>query len=343
MALSGLATGIGSLPFKDPDPALDLIFSCCPQVPFWPQLPRHGVSESMVAQFSEKFPCLRLTLDGVVFDCIDQDRQLEKFYDRLISQDLESFALSRGYAPGLWRFYERLQTQDIRDVRAIKLHVTGPFTFAASINDGMGLPLLHDEVFMQAFVKGLIMKASWQIKLFRRFGKQLIIFIDEPYLSSFGSAFAPVTREDVLPVLAEFCTVLSAEDVHIGVHCCGNTDWSLFTETKGLDIINFDAFDFLDRIILYAQQLDGFLSRGGILCWGIVPTELQDERSGLTKERLREKIEGGIRQLAAKGINEKLIRERLLISPACGLGNRDIVTAQKVFKLLKELSDDLRA
>jgi hypothetical protein len=46
----GAATGIGSLPHTDPQTALRLIAQMCPEVPFWPQLPRLSVHEQMIEQ-----------------------------------------------------------------------------------------------------------------------------------------------------------------------------------------------------------------------------------------------------------------------------------------------------
>lgn len=44
----------------------------------------------------------------------------------------------------------------------------------------------------------------------------------------------------------------------------------MFTDTKLLDIISFDAFEFLDRFLLYADNLKGFMEKGelsaGVLC-----------------------------------------------------------------------------
>jgi hypothetical protein len=46
-----LATGIGSLPFVDPEEALDLISGELPDMPHWPQLPQRGEREHFVYQF----------------------------------------------------------------------------------------------------------------------------------------------------------------------------------------------------------------------------------------------------------------------------------------------------
>ncbi len=336
-----LPTGIGSLPYVDANQALDLVFNYCPQVPFWPQLPKRDPREGMVAQFSENLPCIRMSRNGVFFDPQRIDVELEAFYAHIIENDTDYFKISPDFARGLHGFLERLEKADSSPIEFIKGHVTGPFTFAASIQDTAGKALLHDNVFMQAISKGLEMKALWQIKTFRKFGKKIILFFDEPYLGCFGSGFTPITRETVVSVLEEFTAAIRSEDVHIGVHCCGNTDWSIFTDVPGIDIINFDAFGYQDKFVLYADNLKGFLQRGGIICWGVVPTQGFD--LSFTPESLVERIEEGFKRLIAHGVDRELLTEGLMLSPACGLGTLDVAKAKDIFRLLSQTSTLLRA
>ncbi len=334
--LSGLATGVGSLPFVDPQAALDLIFQCCPEIPFWPQLAKRSHLESMIAQFSENLPCLEATEEGVIYNSANREDKLEKFYERIISQDTDYFKISEKFGLGLYKFCQRLEKADLSKIKYIKCQVTGPFTFSAGLSDENGLALLHDDVFMQVITKGLIMKALWQIKLLRQFAKPLIVFWDEPYLGCFGSAYTPMTRERVVQVLKEASAAVQSEDVLVGAHCCGNTDWSMLTDIPGIDLINFDAFDYLERLVLYADNLKDFLGRGGILCWGIVPTV--EFNSRITPEFLLEKVAKGIATLEQKGISRQIIESNLLFSPSCGLGTLDIGKAEGILKALAEVS-----
>jgi len=341
MKLKGLATGIGSLPYKDPDQALDLIFQYTPQIPFWPQLPRRDIREGMVAQFSENLPYLKVDPDGLTFSALQaRERDLEIFYERIIANDIDYFKISEVFAAGLHKFYQRLEKERLENVEFIKCQVTGPFTFAASIKDEGGVPLLHDAVFMQVVLKGLAMKALWQIEFFKKFGKSIILFIDEPYLSGFGSAYTPINRDDAVASLKEFTQSVKRDNVLLGMHCCGNTDWSIFTDIEQIDIINFDAFDYQEKFVLYADNLKGFLARGGIICWGIVPT--QSFSGNETPKSLAGKLMEGITALANKGLDEDLLLERLLISPACGLGALEQEKSEKILKLLSETSAFIR-
>lgn len=340
--LKGLATGIGSLPHKDADSALDLIFKYTPCIPFWPQLPKRDIREGMVAQFSENIPCLDITTAGLAFNAKDKDSKLGAFYEQIISNDVDYFKIGEDFAQGLHRFYQRLEKTDLKDVEFIKCQVIGPFTFAAAIKDEDGFALLHDMVFFQAILKAIIMKALWQICFFRKFGKKIILFLDEPYLACFGSAYTPINREDVVNNLTELTQELKSNDVLLGIHCCGNTDWSMFTDIEGLDIISFDAFEFLDKFMLYAEDLNNFLKKGKerSICWGIVPT--QDFQEGLTADYLISKIKEGIETLAKKGLDKDLLLDKLLVSPSCGLGTLDVEKSGKIFGLLSEVSSTIR-
>jgi methionine synthase II (cobalamin-independent) len=340
MNIRGLATGIGSLPFKDPQQALDLIFHYLPQAPFWPQLPKRNIREGMVAQYSERLPGLKMTDDGLQYDDKTSEQEMEPFYERIIGMDLDYFRISESHAAGLYAFHSALKQRDLSDVRFIKCHVTGPFTFAAGIKNDSGVALIHDEVIMQALTKGLAMKALWQIKFFKEFGKPVIIFIDEPYMAGFGSAYTALTRETAVKTLKEFSSALKGPGVSVGVHCCGNTDWSIFTDVETIDIINFDAFGYLDKLILYGREIGSFLNRSGILCWGIVPT--QDFQDNIAMELLAGKLRSGIDALVRKGASRDFISEQLLLSPSCGLGTLDEKTSEKIFRLLSGLSAYIR-
>jgi methionine synthase II (cobalamin-independent) len=336
--LRGLATGIGSLPHRDARKAVELVFKYAPRIPFWPQLPKRDVREGMLAQFSENLPFLSVDKDGLRFDAlVAQDRALEIFYEKIIAGDIDYFKISENYAQGLYAFSNRLEASDLARIKFIKCHITGPFSFAASVKDYNAVALLHDAVFLQALIKGLTMKALWQIRFFQKFGKKIILFIDEPYLSCFGSAYTPLNKEDVTFCLTELTSgIKQSQDVLVGVHCCGNADWSIFTDSAGIDIINFDAFGFRERFVLYADNLKGFLKKGGIICWGIVPTQ------GFSGQETPESLAAGIQEaidfLEKKGLDRKALEERLLISPSCGLGSLDIEVSEKILELLAKTS-----
>ena len=50
---AGRVTGIGSLPFTDPEAGVRFVAEHSPEIPFWPQLPRRSEDEGMIAQSNQ--------------------------------------------------------------------------------------------------------------------------------------------------------------------------------------------------------------------------------------------------------------------------------------------------
>ena len=80
-----------------------------------------------------------------------------------------------------------------------------------------------------------------------------------------------VSRENIINYLNEVIDAIKLEGALSGIHCCGNTDWSLLTDTK-VDIINFDAYEYSEKLALYSDSIESFIKRGGKIAWGIVPS-----------------------------------------------------------------------
>jgi hypothetical protein len=196
--------------------------------------------------------------------------------------------------------------------------------------------MFYNEEFRDVIVKALAMKCRWQIQKFKPFAENIICFIDEPILSAFGSStYVSVTRTDVVGLLSEMIDAVHRDGALAGIHCCGNTEWSLLVDA-GVDIVNFDAFEFGETILMYADSIKKHLERGGMLAWGIVPTSPKIREQ--TIDGLSGKLEMLMDKLAAKGIDKNLITDRAILTPACGTGSLEAADAEKVFETLSSLS-----
>jgi len=118
----------------------------------------------------------------------------------------------------------------------VKVQTTGPISFGLTIVDENKRAIYYNDEFNDVIVKALAMKCRWQIRKFRKFAQAVICFIDEPILSAFGSStYVSVTRDDVVAKLGEVVEAVHAEGALAGVHCCGNTEWSILIDA-GVDI-----------------------------------------------------------------------------------------------------------
>ena len=184
---------------------------------------------------------------------------------------------------------------------------------------------------------GLARKVAWQAEKFRELGKEPIIFLDEPFLTGFGSAYLPISRDEVTEILTqtlEETREAAGGPVTLGMHCCGNTDWSLLLNAP-IDILSFDSYGYFESLRLYDQALAHYLDRGGWLAWGLVPTnggvwpETADSLWPRFQQvtQLAEDVQWGLKDILAQS----------LLTPACGTGYMSQDEARRVLTTLKEL------
>ena len=339
-----MATGIGSLPLTDADEAVALALRYLPEAPIWPQLPRRGMVEAMDGQYSEALPGIAADEERQrwYFDTVrDLAPELERFYERVIAEDLEHFAISETHAPGFHALLRALEGGVPAGVRFLKGHVTGPLTAGLMFKDADGRDVIHDETLFDALVKGLAMKAAWQVARLGALGKPVIVFVDEPAMESLGSAFSAVPASVIAEKLDEVIEAVHARGGLAGIHCCGNADWPMIFGTK-VDIVNFDAFGYLDRVLLYPAEIRAFLERGGSLAWGIVPTAAftgEETASGLV-----ERLEAGVARLAATtGLERAAILRSSIVTPSCGMGSLTPAAAEAILGLTLAVSEGMRA
>ncbi|MBU1006826.1 MAG: methionine synthase, partial [Candidatus Omnitrophica bacterium] len=257
---------------------------------------------------------------------------LGKLYETYISEDYDAFALTKEHAEG---FYAFLDAAKKIDPECVKGHITGPISFGLGVCDEKGKAIIYNETLKEALIKVLEIKAAWQIDKLKTICKNVIIFIDEPYLTSFGSSFISIERSDVIPALDSVVDKIHSKGALAGIHCCGNTDWSLLTETAA-DIINFDAYSYAEGLALYPDDIKGFLKKGGTLAWGIVPTSdavLKESESSLLSRLSQE-----IKNLENKGIPRKLLIDNSLLTPSCGMGTLSEELTGDIIKKLTGLA-----
>jgi len=334
MEFGCLPTAIGSMPHTDPLEACSLISRYLKEIPAWPQLPQRSPLENMCTQFSEGFPGVVVRGETIYIDrSKDLDKELEEFYSAYLENNIDKYPISRNYAAGLHHF---LTLKNLTPL-AVKGQVTGPVTWGLTVTDNEKRAIIYDDTLGDVVAKFLRLKAAWQEKTLKKMAKDTIIFVDEPYMATFGSVSMNLSRARVVSLLEEVFRGLNGLK---GVHCCGNTDWSVLLETS-VDILSFDAYNYAQSLSLYPAEIKKFLDKGGAIAWGIVPN---DEPS-LKKETvasLKDRLEVAMAPFTRNGVPfQQLIRQGLL-TPSCGLASTSIEAATQALELLAELSTNIR-
>lgn len=332
MKLEGhfLTTGIGSIPYRDAKKSAEEICEHF-DIPFWPQLPKRGFKENMYVQFSEGLPFTIIDEKNkkiYVDTSKDLSEGLAKIYEVYISGHYDSLGLTKEFSEG---FYVFLDIAKKYKKKYIKGQVTGPLSFGLSVVDEKGKSIIYHESLKDALLKLLEIKALWQIEKLKDVSEEVVIFIDEPYLTGFGSSYVSIERQDIIAMLQSMKEAIHKKGALCGVHCCGNTDWSILVDA-GIDIINFDAYSYMESLLLYTTQIGSFLKKGGYVAWGIVPTGEVVLKE--TAESLSQKLSAHIEKLEKKKIPKDLIISHSLLTPSCGMGTLSENLAERIISII---------
>ena len=322
------------MPHVDAGEACSIVLKYLPEIPAWPQLPGRSPLEGMGMQFSEGFP--GLVMDGArlhVEPSSDFEVGLEQIYVDAGEDSTDNYRVSDRYAAGLSAFLSRAAGS-----HTVKGQVTGPITWGLTVTGKDGLGILYDDTLAEAAAGFLRLKASWQEKELRRIAPNTIVFVDEPHLVALGSVFTPIPDEKVPGLLRE---VLGGIKGVRGLHCCGNSNWSVLLDT-GIDILSFDAYNYASSLSAHSDSVRTFLERGGAIAWGIVPND-EEALADESPSGLRDRLEDAMAMFTRDGTKFRQIIARGLITPCCGLAGLSPLAAERALELTATLSRDLRS
>ncbi|GEA16859.1 hypothetical protein E308F_31050 [Moorella sp. E308F] len=337
------AAAIGSLPYQEPGPALELIFKNMPLVPHWPQLPRRGHQEHFVYQSLS--PLVRLGLikdepgEMPVFTDASPDwaANLTAFYSLYLEAEagseeaLAAFAIPREAGIGFYALVECLEQHGPGRARFLKGQVAGPVTAGLYLSSSSGRSAFYDPQLRDLIVKTTAMQACWQVRELGRFGLPVLVFVDDPALAAYGtSTHVALQRDDLVEALAGVVEGIRAKGGLPGAHSCSGVEWPIFFES-GYQIVSFDAYNYFTSLQVFAPDVATFLDRDGVLAWGIVPTYEQAWQE--TAASLAVRLQGAIEELTRKGVDRELLYHQSLVTPACGTGVLDVRLAEHIYKL----------
>jgi methionine synthase II (cobalamin-independent) len=340
---------IGSLPLTDYVQATRLVWEYTPQIPLWVQLPKMP-GESITRQFAAAMPGLTEEDGRAFIDAAgpDFEQSLLSFYEEAMALQDESadldrsrFAMAPDTAGGFFELINQAMNRTPPPL-AVKGQIVGPVTFGTSLCDRNGKAIFYDPQLRDASVRLLALRARWQVRRLAALGRPVLLFIDDPAITGFGSSiYIGLSREDICQSLAAMIDAVHLEGGLAGVHICANADWTLVLDSAA-DVLSFDAYAFFDQFVIYREAIRRYVDRGGLVAWGLVPTLSPEDLDRESAASLFAQWEAKSAQLEALGIDRKRLMAQSLITPACGMGTLSVDLAMKALRLTRELADRIR-
>ncbi|SPD75862.1 conserved hypothetical protein [uncultured Desulfobacterium sp.] len=335
MAIPGslLTTAMAVMPHVDVKKALDTALSL--DIPFWPQLPNYSYYEDMYVQAAEHFPGIILNMEKRTLR-FSMEKFIAEFEEAMTHFDQpDYFDISKTYSV----VYHEFLSKDLSSYPAIRGQLEGPISFGFNIKDQDDRPILFDDTVRPFMIEFMAKRINVQLSRLKKLNPNAFMFVDEPGLQFLFSAMAGYGDLKAKEDLDLFFSMI---DSPRGIHLCGNPDWD-FLLGLDLDILSLDLYTNAEIFSSYGAAIKRFLSRGGVIVWGIVPTGFENfEKENIPS--LIKRLEEVWDILEKKGIEKSSLFSMSLLSPAtCCLINPDREkTVEKAFKTIKEISRQLR-
>jgi hypothetical protein len=165
-------------------------------------------------------------------------------------------------------------------------------------------------------------------------GCRQVVFIDEPALDELTAETLPIPPDAAIDLVS---TVLaSIERLAVsGLHACATADIAALV-AMGPDVLSVPVDR---RLIDSAGYLSRYLADGGTIAWGAVPTEGPIPTSA---ERPWRKLMELWCELVHLGADPHLLRDQSMVTPECGLGTHTPAVAERVHRLVADVSSRIR-
>jgi len=328
-----LTTAMAVMPHQDVDRALQMALSL--DIPFWPQLPHVSYYEDMYVQASEHFPGMVLDMQNQRLS-FDSAKFMEELEQALANFDRpEYFDISPRYSV----VYHKFLDLDLSDRPAIRGQLEGPISFGFNVKDENDRPILFDDTVRPLMFEIMSQRVNAQLRRLKNKNANAFMYVDEPGLQFLFSA---LSGYDDVKAKADMEAFFAAIERPRGVHLCGNPDWD-FLLGLDIDILSMDVFTNGEIFGSYAKSIARFLDRGGVLSWGLVPTNFEPF-SLESLPSLEARLLSVWDHLTGAGVDRDFMLSRSLISPAtcCLVNNDGALTVERAFGVVGELSRRLR-
>jgi hypothetical protein len=339
-------TAMGIMPHKDVDKALELALGL--DIPFWPQLPNVSLYEDMYVQSSEHFPGIMIDFEKgrLAFNTAKFQEDLEDYFTKM--ENSEIYALTKEYSMVFKKFLSR----DLKSHKAIRGQITGPVSFGFKVLDENLKPIIYNEEVKTILFDFIQKKVNVQYQELKTKNQNAFVWVDEPGL---GYVFSGLTGYNDQQAKQDYNSFIQGLEGPKGLHLCADVNLPYLLEL-GIEILSFDSFQIGFMPKEYSRGVAEFIKEGGVISWGIVPTE-SSVLSIQTPEGLASILSNYWEVISENtGMSLRQIAEQALIAPArcclkdiaiestgkCEIPNAEEKIVEKAFAFLPEISRILK-
>jgi methionine synthase II (cobalamin-independent) len=318
--ITGLATGMGSLPGDDIDAALAMVFDELPELPHLPELPARGPGADLIGRTACQLVGLPVDLQPAGWRLVDRPGIDRRAARELLEGDLDALLPVAGAG------YDG----------ALKVQLAGPWTLASMVELPRGGRVLRDAGATRDVAASLAegIREHLADVARRAPGAHLVLQLDEPALPAVlagriptASGLGTLRVPDDSVALALLREVVSAADkVPVAIHCCGVEPPLRLMHEAGATALSVDLSLGVNRDVM------GELVAAGAVLWlGAVPS------LGPGVPPTARDIADPVRRLWRElGFDPERLPTSVAITPTCGLAGASPGWAHSAYRLARQ-------
>jgi len=320
----GIATGVGSWPGTDPGEAAATIVGELGDLAHLVELPGRGTGSDMIGRACALLVDLPFDTSTRGYRLAPRPGMVSRRARDLLRTDLDALEEA-------WE-----STGSAGSGRLLKVQAPGPLTLAAQVELPGGHRLLTDSGAVRDLSESLVEGLSRHIaEIESRLGAKVIVQLDEPSLTAVldgslkGTSMLDSVRAVPAPdALAMLDSVVTGVPAPVLVHTCAARPALGFLRGSAAAAIGFDI------ATIGTADLDAIgelLEAGKQLVLGLIPAEAP--AAPLT---WREVAEPAVRLVDRLGFPRRILADRILVTPACGLSGTTLTWARRALALATE-------
>ncbi|MET0473700.1 MAG: methionine synthase [Mycobacterium sp.] len=327
MSVFAAATGIGSWPGSAARPAAEVVVGELHQLTHLVELPARGVGADLIGRAAALLVDIGIDTVPRGYRVAPGRSSVVRRATSLLDEDVDA----------LEEAWERAGLRG--GTRVVKVQAPGPITLAAHLELANGHRAITDAGAVRDLAGSLAEGvAAHRATVARRLDAQVVVQFDEPSLPAAlagrltgVSSFSPVhpVDETLAQSLLDECIATVGGDVSL--HCCApDLPWKTL-HRSALAAISVDVST------LAAADLDGigeFVESGRVVQLGVVPTESPGRRPSM------EEVAKAAATITDRlGFSRAVLRDRIGVTPACGLAGASPTWARAAVELVQKVAD----
>ncbi len=327
MSVFAAATGIGSWPGESAREAAEIVIGELHTLPHLVELPHRGVGADLIGRTGALLVDIGFDTVARAYRIAPGRSSVLRRAVSMLNEDLDA----------LEEAWEKAGLHG--SGRAVKVQAAGPITLAAQMEMANGHRAITDSGALRDLAESLSEGLSLhRAEVARRLGTEVVVQLDEPLLPAamLGrltgvTSFSPVNpvEEQVAAVLLDQCIARVGGDVALH-SCAADLPWKLLQRSQ-LQAIAIDVST------LQAADLDGvgeFVESGRTVLLGVVPGTAQQQ------QWKPQQVAAAAAKITDRlGFPRTVLRERIGITPACGLSGATEEWARIAIGLVQKAVD----